>query len=317
MKRIRFGTYLSMLLAGLFHALHPAAADAADVEAGAAVYGDFTNVPVDGTDWVTGPSVSVSAGGADPGNHFTFSGAASAQAALGVLKMSGTYDVAVTFDGYDASKPDDYPVGTFQQIQGICHGGAYFNDWMTVTGPTPGVPISVNLQFTIEGQVAVTTDMDADFNLSFGLKDGGTIYDGYGNPTSGVSLWDLSDRQGTINDAVSVTVYDAHVGDDVRFLLSTYLWIQPPYVHNNIYAPGGVGSYTGSASLDFLSTVELDEVVVKDPGNNVLVKFDGSGNLLPGYESSGYGLGQITPEPATLSLMALGALATLRRRRKM
>jgi len=315
MKRIRFGTYLSMLLAGLFHALHPAAAGAADVEAGAAVYGDFTNIPVDGTDWVTGPSVSVSAGGADPGNHFTFSGAASGQAGLGVLRLSTTYNAAVTFDPYDPDKPDDYPDGTYQQIQGRCIASAYFNDWMTVTGPVAGDPISVNLQFTLAGQVTATEGMGTEGRLSFWLNDGGAIHDEHGDSVSGLTLWDLTweDPQGTINEPVSITVYNARVGDDVKFRLEMNLCVWPPYLDNT----EGVESYTGACSLDFLSTVELDEVVVTDPGNNVLVKFDGSGNLLPGYESSGYGLGQITPEPATLSLMALGALATLRCRRKM
>lgn len=313
MKCIRLGVCLSMLVLGLFYALPPAAAGAADVEAGAAVYGDFTSVTVDGAGWVTGPSVSVSAGGADPGGHLTFSGAASGQAGLGVLRLSTAYNVAVTFDPYDPDKPDDYPQGTRQDIAGRCLALAYFNDWMTVTGPAPGDPISVNLQFTVEGQVTATTEMGTEGWLYLSLNDGGAIYDEHGDSVSGLTLWDLTweDPQGTINKPVSITVYNARVGDDVQFVLNMGLCVWPPYLDNT----GGVESYTGACSLDFLSTVELDEVVVKDPGNNVLVKFDGSGNLLPGYESSGYGLSQISPEPATLSLMVLGALAVLRRRK--
>ena len=310
MKRMRLGVCLSMLVLGLFYALHPLATRAQAADAGAMVYGDFTGVTVDNTGWVTGASVSVSAGGTDPGNHFTFAGAAAGQAGLGFLRLSTTYNYAVTFDPYNAAKPDQYPKGTFQEIAGSSGGWAYFNDWMTVTGPQPGDPISVNLQFNVEGKEQATAGMEMSGILSFEIDEGGLVYNENGDPVPYLDLWVLSGPQGP----VSVKVHNAHVGDDVRFVLGITLSVGTCHLDNQTC---GVGPYTGTGSLDFLGTVELDKVVVTDPQDVVLAEFDGSGNLLPGYESSGYGLGQITPEPATLSLMALGALATLRRRRKM
>jgi len=312
MKRIRFGLCLSLLVAGGFCALLSAPAGAQDAGVGLSVGGWFCDTCIDynmiGGDWV-----GVSGAGHDPGNHFSYSGNVIGKAYLGDIGLSASFNYTATFDTYDPGNYATYPVGTYEYLCGVSGGYAYFYDWMTFIGPHPGDPVSANLQFSINGQVDASGDIDTTGSVTVWVMEGGVLGYDAGSPITYCTPWTLS-SQGNINYPFSITISDAYFGGVTKFNVTMEVGVGTPSPLTN---ESGIGPYAGTGAINLLNTLTLDGVVVTDPenGNAILAEFDGSGNLLAGYESSGYGLSQFTPEPATLSLMALGALAVLRRRK--
>jgi len=188
----------------------------------------------------------------------------------------------------------DYTTGTLALE---CSSGAtaWYDDTIDITAPENfwlNYTADLKLAFHLDGSLTTS----GTFTMDYARLQIQYSPDPENEPRN--DFLDLEDCDE--NGLAYLTIYD-YSGDalDLHVMLDTIL-----------YAYGA--NLSGSGVSDFYSTMTYHSTTVLDDDQEVLAQFDANNNLISG--DPGWAMTSI-PEPATLSLLTLGALTLLRKRR--
>ena len=162
------------------------------------------------------------------------------------------------------------------------------------------------LDFRFTGSVVTTGSIKPSIRLR-GLFPGG---EGEGEGEDGYwdffGSWGWPVAAGDYDETVSMWISDYEGGE-----VNTGVSLEVSSSNTNLWDNAG----TGSCLMDFFSSCELEKIrIFDDDEMEDVVVFDGDGNVVSG-DGTGWEVTR-TPEPATMTLIALGMGVLLRRKRR-